>query len=222
MRETNERFQTNFENCTGSYYFVQIVPMAPVNKLTALRKQKGMTQEELADLTNVTVRTIQRIESGESKPRTFTLKAIATALDVPFDSILESERQQYAALPSEDSLIPDKDFLYVFCLSCFSFIVIPYVHFLLPGYLLKKKKLSSQLSVQFAQGAIRQQISWVVCFHLLLLATLVYNFLMAQYGNRTYLINYLWVVVLMYVVNVIIISYHLISLRHQSEPAINS
>ena len=218
---SKERFQTNFENCTGSYYFVQIVPMAPVNKLATLRKQKGMTQEELAHLTNVTVRTIQRIESGESKPRTFTLKAIATALGVPLDAILVPEPQQDATPAPENSHIPDKDFLYVFCLSCFSFIVVPYVHFLLPGYLLKKKKLSSQLSVQFAQGVIRQQISWVVCFHLLLLATLVYNFLLAQYGNRGYLINYLWIVVLMYIVNFIIISYHLISLRRHSEPAIN-
>ena len=35
-------------------------------KNTELRIQKGLTQEELVERCNVTVRTIQRIESGET------------------------------------------------------------------------------------------------------------------------------------------------------------
>ena len=41
-------------------------------KIQELRKQKGMTQEDLADKTGLSVRTIQRIESGEVDPRSYT------------------------------------------------------------------------------------------------------------------------------------------------------
>lgn len=49
-------------------------------KLIEERKAKGLTQEELALKCNVTVRTIQRIESGQVEPRTHTIKAISEIL----------------------------------------------------------------------------------------------------------------------------------------------
>ena len=49
-----------------------------------LRIKKGLTQEELADRTEVSARTIQRIENGEVDPRAYTLQMIAKALDVDF------------------------------------------------------------------------------------------------------------------------------------------
>ncbi|MBK7134634.1 MAG: helix-turn-helix domain-containing protein [Bacteroidales bacterium] len=44
-----------------------------------------MTQEELADKTEVSARTIQRIENGEVDPRAYTLQMIARALEVEYD-----------------------------------------------------------------------------------------------------------------------------------------
>jgi transcriptional regulator with XRE-family HTH domain len=49
-----------------------------------LRIKKGLTQEELADMTEVSARTIQRIENGEVDPRAYTLQMIAKALEVDF------------------------------------------------------------------------------------------------------------------------------------------
>jgi transcriptional regulator with XRE-family HTH domain len=49
-----------------------------------LRIKKGITQEELADLTELSARTIQRIENGEVDPRAYTLQMIAKALEVDF------------------------------------------------------------------------------------------------------------------------------------------
>jgi transcriptional regulator with XRE-family HTH domain len=49
-----------------------------------LRTKKGMTQEELADRTELSARTIQRIENGEVDPRAYTLQMIAKALEVDF------------------------------------------------------------------------------------------------------------------------------------------
>ena len=50
-------------------------------KIADLRKAKGLTQEELVDKCNLNVRTLQRIESGEVTPRTYTIRLIFEALD---------------------------------------------------------------------------------------------------------------------------------------------
>jgi len=50
-------------------------------KIAELRKAKGLTQEELVEKCNLNVRTLQRIESGEVTPRSYTIKVIFAALD---------------------------------------------------------------------------------------------------------------------------------------------
>jgi len=56
-------------------------------KIAELRKAKGYTQEELVDICHLSVRTLQRIESGEVSPRSYTLKVIFSALEFEvFDS----------------------------------------------------------------------------------------------------------------------------------------
>ena len=60
-------------------------------KITELRKQKGLTQEELVKRCNVTVRTIQRIESGETTPRIYTIKTILNALGLDYEKVFERE-----------------------------------------------------------------------------------------------------------------------------------
>jgi len=56
-----------------------------------LRLKKGITQEELAARTDISVRTIQRIENGEVDPRAYTLQSIAAALEVDFQLLAGTE-----------------------------------------------------------------------------------------------------------------------------------
>ena len=51
-------------------------------KITDLRQQKGLTQEKLAEYCEVSTRTIQRIESGEVEPRSFTRNSLSNILEV--------------------------------------------------------------------------------------------------------------------------------------------
>ncbi len=60
-------------------------------KIAELRKAKGLTQEELVEKCNLNVRTLQRIESGEVTPRTYTIRLIFEALEVPFDKSLNDK-----------------------------------------------------------------------------------------------------------------------------------
>lgn len=52
-----------------------------------LRLKKGMTQEDLAAKTDVSARTIQRIENSEVDARAYTLQSIAAALDIDFEML---------------------------------------------------------------------------------------------------------------------------------------
>ena len=60
-------------------------------KIVELRNQKGLTQDELVQKCNITVRTIQRIESGETTPRNYTIKVILNALGYNYEKIFENE-----------------------------------------------------------------------------------------------------------------------------------
>ena len=60
-------------------------------KVAELRKAKGLTQEELVETCNISVRTLQRIETGEVMPRSYTLKTILAALDNDLHTIEVSE-----------------------------------------------------------------------------------------------------------------------------------
>lgn len=67
-----------------------------------LRIKKGMTQEELAQKTELSTRTIQRIENGEVDPRAYTLQMIAQALDVDFSFFTEGNSQDKNQNNKED------------------------------------------------------------------------------------------------------------------------
>lgn len=53
-------------------------------KITELRQQKALTQEKLAEHCEVSTRTIQRIESGEVEPRSFTRNSLSNILEFDF------------------------------------------------------------------------------------------------------------------------------------------
>lgn len=63
-------------------------------KILELRRQKGLTQEELVDQCNINVRTIQRIEAGEVMPRSFTLKTILNVLGEELENLEQPEHPQ--------------------------------------------------------------------------------------------------------------------------------
>ena len=60
-------------------------------KISELRKKKGLTQEDLVEKCNINVRTIQRIESGETTPRIYTIKTILNALGLDYEKVFERQ-----------------------------------------------------------------------------------------------------------------------------------
>jgi len=56
-------------------------------KVKESRLAKGYTQQELSDLSNISVRSIQRIENGEILPRSYTLKTLSGILGISLEAM---------------------------------------------------------------------------------------------------------------------------------------
>lgn len=61
----------------------------PMRKLAKLRKEKGLTQGDLAYAIGVRLMTIYYYEAGVREPNVKTLRKLSTALSVKVDDILE-------------------------------------------------------------------------------------------------------------------------------------
>ena len=59
------------------------------NKIKELRKRKGFSQGELSENSGLSLRTIQRLENGETKPRGDTLKRLAASFGISSDKITD-------------------------------------------------------------------------------------------------------------------------------------
>ena len=91
------------------------------------RKLKGYTQEELSGRTEVTVRTIQRIEKGDVSPHLQTVRLLATALDIEVKDLLPLEN------PKEENI--QKKWLLLLHSIPFLGFIIPLANILLPLFL---------------------------------------------------------------------------------------
>lgn len=61
-----------------------------MSELKKIREKKNLTQEELAEKSGISVRTIQRIEAG-TEPKGYTLKTLAATLDIVEKDLLIPE-----------------------------------------------------------------------------------------------------------------------------------
>lgn len=91
------------------------------------RKLKGLTQEDLANRTTVTVRTIQRIEKGDVQPHLQTVKLLATGLDIDIDHLIVLDN------PNEE-LIKRKWMLLLHA-TPFIGLIIPFANVLFPLFI---------------------------------------------------------------------------------------
>ena len=68
------------------------------------RLSKGLTQKELSERSNISVRSIQRIENGDIVPRSHTLKTLAEILGLSFETFMQSARSQNVVIPEGEEV----------------------------------------------------------------------------------------------------------------------
>jgi len=124
-------------------------------KISHLRKNKCISQELLAENAKTSVRTIQRIETGISAPRPYTLKAIADALGVAVEELRSTERQSVDFSEHEVKTLQSINS------SALIVLFLPVVHLLLPVWLWRKHR-TSQMINQTGRRIISFQLLWTL------------------------------------------------------------
>lgn len=75
--------------------------MGLAEKLTALRKDKGLTQIEVAEELNVSRQAVSKWEVGDTVPSTANLKYLARLYEVPLEYLFDED----AASPAEERTV---------------------------------------------------------------------------------------------------------------------
>ena len=120
------------------------------DKIKEARKKKNLSQEELADLAKINLRTIQRIETNGNEPRGKTLSLICGVLEINAEDILDYGKQ------------PDKSYLVLFHLSVLTFLAIPIGNIILPLILWLTRKDKVIGLERTGANVLNFQILWTV------------------------------------------------------------
>jgi len=168
-----------------------------MSKLTKYRKKMNLTQDELADKTGLSVRTIQRIEAG-SKPKGHSLNVLAQVLNLSKEQLTEDINE-----PSSNYKL-----IKLINLSSLPFVVVPLANIAIPLLIMYYKKEVNALTKQIVSVQILWTILSAVCF-----------FLSPFIGRLFSLQNKLILIVLItsILVNVFIILLNTISLDQKNE-----
>ena len=119
-------------------------------KIKELRNRKGFLQEELSEKARLSLRTIQRVENGETEPRGNSLKRIGAAFRVAPDEILDWAEYE------------DKGLLTSLNLSALSFILFPLLGILIPLIIWISKKDKVKDINKIAKDILNFQITWTI------------------------------------------------------------
>ena len=119
-------------------------------RLKELRNQKGMSQEVLADESGLSLRTIQRIENGETNPTGDSLKRLSNALNVNPDELVDWAIKE------------DKRYLTFLNLSALTFLFFPLLGILVPFILWTSRKGKIKNINKLGKDLINFEITWTM------------------------------------------------------------
>ena len=123
------------------------------NRIKELRSRRGYSQEELAERSGLSLRTIQRIENGETEPRGDSLTRLAAAFDVTVDEL------------ADWSLVEDNRLIMAMNLSALSFLLNPMLGVVAPLVIWLFKKDRVRGLNETARRLLNFQITWAIVFY---------------------------------------------------------
>lgn len=205
--------------------------MFSAERILAIRKSKGFSQELLAEQSGVSLRTIQRVEQGETVPRGHTMQALATALDVPLDALLATPAPAVeiavvapveaaavdvplaatmptVAAPTSPQLPTDSHVLQLLNLSALCLLVFPFLNLLVPYLLWRKHRHDTAHAAEVGRRVLGFQILWQVASFFSYLMVLLLQAAMFFYFGVMLKGAFLGVFVLTYLVNVVTVGYN--------------
>lgn len=127
-----------------------------------LRQRCGFSQEELAERSGLSLRTVQRIENGETEPRGDSLKRIAGALGVTPNDLVEWAMQE------------NRHFLSSLNLSALTFLFFPLLGIIVSYILWSGKRDTVKGAERTGKEIVNFQITWtILLFFIPVIAVLI-------------------------------------------------
>ncbi len=149
-----------------------------MSELKKIRESRNLTQEELAEKSGISVRTIQRIEAGTT-PKGYTLKTLAESLDVSENDLLTSETikeeiviDEIIFVTEENDSLSNSGLIKIINLSSLPFAWLPIANFLLPLLIILFTKEKSPIVKQIISLQIFLAIISPIIFMLIALLKL--------------------------------------------------
>ena len=134
------------------------------------RTEKGYSQEYLAESASISIRTLQRIEGGQTQPRGHTLIALANALDTAVEDLMDFIKKE------------NSNTLHAINLSALSYWIFPLGNILLPLILWIINKDKVKGANQFGKRQVFIQVGWTMVIFLSVLLFLLGPFLYKKTG----------------------------------------
>ena len=172
-------------------------------RVKELRNQKGMSQEFLAEESGLSLRTIQRIEKGESNPTGESLKRLANALDVSPDDLIDW------------SIKEDKSYLIYLNLSALTFLFFPLLGILIPFIIWTSKKGKIKNINKLGKDLINFEITWTM----MLFLTPILMFVLSKVELVKHInLNMFFIVIgVLYLINMILILINTLRVSNDKE-----
>ena len=125
------------------------------SKIKSLRNSKGYSQEHLSDLAQLSLRTVQRIENGETEARGDTLNRLAKALEVGIDELIGT-----------DVPMSSDGYIALMCLSALAscFIYFPFLGLIISLILWLTKKDMQPAIDNAGKSILNFQLTWTIAF----------------------------------------------------------
>ena len=164
-------------------------------RVKELRKQKGISQEVLADESGLSLRTIQRIENNESVPRGDTLNRLALALNTTSDKIIDS------------IVIEDNKFKKMMCLSVFSFLFFPLLGIIIPLILWIYKKDKIIGANELGKAILNFEITWSILlfsYYYFLFSGMYFTYVDYYIDNSFFFLKASIPIIVLYTYNIIV------------------
>lgn len=167
-------------------------------KIKTLRNANGYSQEELSEKSGLSLRTIQRIENGETEPRGDSVKRLAAVFNVLPNEI--------ASLATEQN----NGFMVGMNLSAISFLFFPLLGIFVPLIMWLSNKNKIQNLNKTAKSLFNFQITWILILSFGYMVIIVNSaFKMSNVVNagiiNTMLVSVAVFIALMYIYNLVMI-----------------
>ena len=169
-------------------------------KVKELRKRSGISQELLADNSGLSLRTIQRIENGETQPTGDSIRKLSNSLNVTPNELMDWQ------------IIEDNNTLLLLNLSQLGFLAFPLLGILIPLIIWTSKKDKIKDVEQVGKSILNFQISWTLLLFLMAIFIFITVKLELQMGIS--FASILIAVSGMYLINIIVVLFN--TLRYHS------